>query len=153
MKGEKRLREQLRSLGPEAKRRVARVTYSIALDIEAGAQLRAPTGATSLLQSRIRTVQSQDGLSADVGIHSGDEASYGRYVETGTRPGTWRPFGQGSGLRLWALRKLGDEGAAYPVAKKIMLEGTPAQPYLGPAFEEHEKKYVPAIKKELKDLP
>lgn len=42
-----------------------------------------------------------------------------------------------SELRDWARRVLGDESAAYPVARSISETGIDEQPYLRPAFEEN----------------
>lgn len=47
-------------------------------------------------------------------------ALYGAAVEDGSRP-HWPPI---EPLRLWAKRKLGDEGAAFPVARAIAKRGT-----------------------------
>ena len=54
--------------------------------------------------------------------------------ELGTDPGHFPPP---SALRDWARRVLGDESAAYPVAKSISETGLEEQPYLRPAFEEN----------------
>ena len=54
--------------------------------------------------------------------------------EFGTDPGYFPPP---SALRDWARRVLGDESAAYPVAKSISETGLDEQPYLRPAFEEN----------------
>lgn len=42
-----------------------------------------------------------------------------------------------SELRDWARRVLGDEAAAFPVARSISESGIDEQPYLRPAFEEN----------------
>lgn len=54
--------------------------------------------------------------------------------EFGTDPGHFPPP---SALRDWARRVLGDEGAAYPVARSIAETGLDEQPYLRPAFREN----------------
>jgi len=54
--------------------------------------------------------------------------------EFGTDPGHFPPP---SALRDWARRVLGDEGAAYPVARSIAETGLDEQPYLRPAFKEN----------------
>lgn len=54
--------------------------------------------------------------------------------EFGTDPGHFPPP---SALRDWARRVLGDESAAYPVAKSIAETGLDEQPYLRPAFKEN----------------
>lgn len=47
-------------------------------------------------------------------------ATYVDYVEKGTRP-HWAPIGP---LKLWAIRKFGDERIAYMVQRKIAARGT-----------------------------
>ena len=54
--------------------------------------------------------------------------------EFGTDPGHFPPP---SALRDWARRVLGDEGAAYPVARSIAETGLDEQPYLRPAFKDN----------------
>jgi len=67
---------------------------------------------------------------------------YGIHVEYGTSP----HFVPISPLKSWSRRVLGDEKAAYAVRAAISKRGTPAQPFLRPAFDEvvniHMKKYL-----------
>jgi len=61
-----------------------------------------------------------------------DGVDYGIHVEFGTRP----HYVSAKHLKGWARRVLGDEGAAYPVAKKIALLGVEAQPFFRPALDQ-----------------
>jgi len=58
------------------------------------------------------------------------EAPHAIYIEYGTLP-HWAPIAP---LKAWARRKLGDEGAAYAVQRKIAEKGTKAKPFMEPAF-------------------
>jgi hypothetical protein len=55
-------------------------------------------------------------------------------MEYGTDPGYSPPVSE---LRDWARRVLGDESAAYPVARSISESGLDERRYLRDAFEEH----------------
>jgi len=55
---------------------------------------------------------------------------YAEDIEFGTSPGYVDP----KELKDWARRVLGDENAAFPVAKKIARFGTDAQPFFRPAL-------------------
>lgn len=50
-------------------------------------------------------------------------------------------------LKGWALRKLGDEGAAYPVARKIARKGTVGTPFL----REPAERLAPELPRPLAD--
>lgn len=63
---------------------------------------------------------------------------YARAIEFGTKPHHVNP----EDLKLWARRKLGDEGAAYPIAKKIAMFGTQRQPFMFPAKLQVERIWV-----------
>ena len=67
-------------------------------------------------------------------IRVGSNVDQAAPQEFGTDPGHFPPI---SALRGWAHRVLGDESAAYPIARSIAETGLDAQPFLGPAFEEH----------------
>ena len=67
-------------------------------------------------------------------IRVGSNVDQAAPQEFGTDPGHFPPI---SALRGWARRVLGDESAAYPVARSIAETGLDAQPFLGPAFREN----------------
>lgn len=54
------------------------------------------------------------------GVEGQAASTYVEYVENGTRP-HWAPI---QPLKLWALRKFGDETVAYAVQRKIAQRGT-----------------------------
>ncbi len=64
---------------------------------------------------------------------------YSSDVEFGTKPHYVSPFV----LKDWARRKLGDEDAAFAVARKIALFGTDAQPFMRPAFNQVKNIWLP----------
>jgi hypothetical protein len=72
------------------------------------------------------------------------EAPYAEEVEFGSFPHhvPIKP------LKEWAKQKLGDEGAAYAVQKKIAEKGTRAQPFMDPAmFQSFSEAFDKAKKK------
>ncbi len=60
------------------------------------------------------------GASDQMGVSGVSTSTYVDYVEENTRP-HWAPI---QPLKLWAIRVLGDERAAYAVQRKIALMGT-----------------------------
>ncbi len=62
----------------------------------------------------------------------GASAAYAAAVEYGRKPGKMPPV---EALKKWAKDILGNEAAAFPLARKIARAGTKAQPYLRPAFD------------------
>lgn len=63
---------------------------------------------------------------------------YANYVEFGTRP-HWPPIGP---LKLWALRKFGDERMAYIVQQRIAFIGTEGHHMFQRAWDEGGKDRV-----------
>ena len=76
-------------------------------------------------------------------VHTG-EAEYAPYVEFGTGP----HFPPIAPLRRWAYHKLGDERAAYAIARAIARAGTEAQPFMRPSFQEE----APRLKVRLREI-
>lgn len=99
-------------------------------------------------------------------------APYSAYIEFGTRglaaayvsslPANWQQFAAqykgGSGgsfaeflkrIMEWVKRKGIDEAAAYPIAKKIMIEGIRPQPFLYPAIVKNVPLLIDNLKKQL----
>jgi len=69
-----------------------------------------------------------------VKIRVGSNVDQAAPQEFGTDPGHFPPI---SALRGWARRVLGDESAAYPIARSIAETGLDAQPFLEPALREN----------------
>ena len=67
-----------------------------------------------------------------------DGVTYGKDVEYGSKPHYINP----EVLKQWASKVLGDEGAAYPVAKKIAKFGTEASPFFRPALAQVKSIWV-----------
>lgn len=67
-----------------------------------------------------------------------DGVTYGIDVEFGTSP----HYVSAKHLLRWAKLKLGDENAAYAVAKKIAKFGTEAQPFFRPALDQVKNVWV-----------
>lgn len=68
-------------------------------------------------------------------------SEYVWYVEEGTDP-HWAPIGP---LKLWAIRKLGDERAAYAVQRAIAKRGTEGAHMFRRAWEQGGKRGVERI--------
>ena len=88
---------------------------------------------TGQLASNIEAVVESVGETL-VEIRVGTNRDGAAAQEFGTDPGHFPPP---SALRDWARRVLGDEGAAYPVARSIAETGLDEQPFLRPAFREN----------------
>lgn len=64
---------------------------------------------------------------------------YGKDIEFGTPPGTYVSIEE---LKDWCRLKLGDENAAYAVAKKILNEGIDPKPFIRPVIDTELKQIV-----------
>jgi len=80
-----------------------------------------------------------------------DGVPYGIDVEFGTSP----HLVSTEHLKPWARRVLGDESAAFAVAKKIAKKGVEAQPFMRPALDQvkniwlkrfFEREFKPSVK-------
>ena len=115
--------------------------------------------------------QSINTTSGKLSVTINVNADYAAYQEFGTRkfaaqyvgslPAEYKQFaaqfkGGGSGsfqelvMRLvrWCKAKGIEESAAYPIAKKILFEGIPAQPFLIPSLEKNRQQLI----KDFEDL-
>lgn len=112
-----------------------KVLFKSVLKIHALAIQNAPRGATDELAQKIDFFPKQFG-ETEYQIIS--QAQHSESVEFGTKPHKVSP----NALKDWARLKLGDENAAYPVAKKIAKFGTDAHPFMYPSFLEVRKIWV-----------
>lgn len=135
----KHLQRSLRGHRATLQRRTQREIAALAFNVEAGAKRRAPV-AFGRLRTGIRVDFDANGLGATVGVFegtkvNGQDINYAVYVHEGTKgkPRRYPPLGP---LKLWAKRVLGDEGAAFAIAKKIYERGTEPQPFLRDAYLE-----------------
>ncbi|MEW6555079.1 MAG: HK97 gp10 family phage protein [Actinomycetota bacterium] len=120
------------------KARTQQILAKAALDTEERAKERVPV-AFGRLKTSIHTEQSGP-FTVDVVA----EEEYATPVEFGASA----HFPPLDPLKLWAQRVIGDEDAAYPIARKIAAHGTEEQPYMRPSFEE----VAPAARSELDKL-
>jgi hypothetical protein len=102
-------------------------------------------------------------------VEIGAGMEYAAYIEFGTRkfaaayvnslPPDWKTFaakfrGSGTGtfaqmvasITQWCKNKGIDDNAAYAIARKILIEGIPAQPYLYPAYEKNRVELIKRLK-------
>lgn len=90
---------------------------------------------TSRLRTSIKIFPTSPGASQYI-LYTNVE--YAEGVEFGTSPHYVSP----KELKDWARKKLGDENAAFPIAKKISLRGTDAQPFFRPALYQVQDLWV-----------
>lgn len=127
--GDDELQRALKQAGHKLTQALGNAVFEVALLMETDAK-RAVTDNGTTDTARLVSgigVDKIDNVTADVRSN----AAYSGAVELGAAP-HWVPIGP---LLDWARRKLGDEGAAYAVQKKIAEQGTPAQPFMTPARE------------------
>ena len=91
---------------------------------------------TGNLRNSILAETTPNGLTGEIG----PKAPYGVYVELGARP----HFPPMAALEDWA-RKHGFK-SAWPICKAIARRGLPARPYLYPAFDNEEPKFLARLK-------
>lgn len=113
----------------ELSQRLESALEDIAIRVRGDAQNEAPVDRGELRASLETLVENVGGVvfQAYVGSNLDSAAP----MEFGTDPF----FPPPSELRGWARRVLGDEDAAYPVARAISESGIEEQPYLRPAFD------------------
>ena len=102
---------------------------------------KAPVGATSELKQKIDFFPKSKGRDNYKVISMSNHSAA---VEFGSRPHHVSP----EKLKAWARRKLGDENAAYPIAKKIAKVGTQRHPFMIPALMEVKNVWIPRFAKE-----
>ena len=113
---------------------------NIGVRIRRDAQSKAPVDETRL-RDNIESVVSNVSETL-VRIEVGTNVEYAAPQEFGTDPF----FPPPSELRGWARRQLGDEDAAFLVARSISETGIEEQPFLGPAFQENIEYALDQIK-------
>lgn len=84
----------------------------------------------------------------ETGFMVGTDLFYAPYIEYGTRPHMPPP----AALIPWVLRHGMSASAAYAIALKIAQRGTPAQPYLFPAYEQQRPQYLAAVRAALVEM-
>ena len=111
------------------------------VNIQSGAKGRVSVDRGELRNS-IAHETSLDGLGGRVGTNK----VHGPPTEFGRRAGKFPPVDE---IRAWAKRKGIPEDAAFLIARKIAREGTKAQPFLFPSFEEERPKFVRRLQRAL----
>jgi len=143
--GDKELQKALRKMSDETKAKVKRETLASGLDVKKAAldNLKGMKAwDTGNLANTILVEQSRGGKTVEVG----PTAPHGPHVEFGTKP----HFPPMDALEGWAKRHGMD--SAWPICKAISERGTPAQPFLLPAFVSVEKGYYSRLKEILRKL-
>lgn len=110
----------------EINEKLKRVLFIAMIDVQNIAKQKAPVD-TGRLRNSIKLFPSTAGSLEYFLIATVD---YAEDIEYGTSP----HFVSAKELKDWARRKLGNEEAAFGVAKKIRRLGTNAQPFMRPAL-------------------
>ncbi|MEK0335809.1 MAG: hypothetical protein QQN41_00030 [Nitrosopumilus sp.] len=118
----------------ETEEKVKLVLFDCMVKMHELATINAPVD-VGTLKASIKLFPSVPGFKSYV---LADGVTYGIHMEFGTRP----HYISAKHLKGWAKRVLGDEGAAYPVAKKIALLGVEAQPFMRPALDQVKNIWV-----------
>ncbi len=141
--GHKELQKHMKNVSIEKRKRIKGETYASGLDVQKAAVKNLKesgawdlgTVAYSILVDRVKG-------GADVEI--GPTALHAPYVEYGTKP----HFPPLDALEGWARRHGFD--SAWPIALKISKKGTPAKPFLLPAYLAVVNKYYNRLKEILR---
>jgi hypothetical protein len=166
--GQRQAAAQFGKISAAVRQAIVKQVAKSALNVQRGARRRAPVD-TGRLRASIRPVFYRDGIAADVG----SDVEYAHFMEFGTGPlgastnkqplpasykHGGRYFPPPSALEGWARRHSGKgkkkgKKAVNPfaVAHAIFKRGgTPARPYLFPAWEEERPRFVRAMKRLVK---
>lgn len=133
LKGLKETIENIDKFKNQKEQRAKDILVENAKDLSTEARRRVPIDLGNLKAS-IQYYISKNGTEADITA----EEKYASAVEFGTSP----HFPPIQALEGWAGRK---GIPAFLVARKISKEGTPAQPFMRPAFEKIKPKFVKAL--------
>lgn len=123
--------EALETLESALNSRLESALDDIGVRIRGAAQEGAPVDEGRLRSSLESVVEAVGGTLVQLEV--GSNLEHAAAHEFGTDPF----FPPPSELRGWAGRVLGDESAAYPVARSISETGIEEQPYLRPAFHDN----------------
>jgi len=137
--GFEEFKRDLKKMSQEMTEKVKKEAYASGLDVKKEAQDRLKAleaWDTGHLATTILVERSSDGSIVEIG----PTAPYGPYVELGTKP----HFPPLDALEDWARRHGMD--SAWPICKAISERGTPAQPFLLPAYLSVVDKFFSRVK-------
>ena len=137
--GFKELQRELKKMTEVQVEQFKKEVYASGLDVQRKAKENLKgMGAWELgnLANTILVDRVDGGKNAEIG----PTAPYGPYVEYGTKP----HFPPPDALEGWARRHGMD--SAWPICVAISKHGTPAQPYLQPAFEDVVEDFFRRVK-------
>jgi hypothetical protein len=111
-------------------REVGTAVTGIVEEIAADVRANTPVGATGIARAAVATRVMQ-GIDARVlvqaEVYTGRQAPYWQYIEEGRAPGKTPPWGEGSNLRLWVQRVVGDISRTFVIARAIGRRGIRAR--------------------------
>lgn len=123
----------------EKKSAIKKIVADSGLLIQGIAMKRVPVD-TGHLRRSISAEVTDEGYGAEIKANT----NYAIFVEFGTSP----HFPPPNELTGWAKRH-GMRGKEFLIARAISKKGTPAQPFLFPAFEQERNKFIGKLKTEM----
>lgn len=135
---------KLKRLAPEFTRNAVNAA---AIAIQARAKLNITDNQT-VDTGRLRASVKIETYSGGLARRVGSDLKYAPSIEFGSRP----HFPPLDPIRAWCKRHGLPESAAYPIALGISKRGTPAQPFLYPAFEVERHEFEQLIRREWRRL-
>lgn len=141
IRGAKQVIKNLQKIDKQIFERIVTACQKVQARVVNDARAAAPVFLTTLRQSILPGDISVSRTNVEAKVVA--NVDYASFVEFGTRP----HFPPVEALRDWAAKKLGDENAAFLVARSISQKGTPARPYLGPALLKNQSVFKNEILK------
>ncbi len=151
-----RFRKRIEFIVKATRARAITAVRTSAVSMRSLAKKNAPKASGNLRSSIVETF-SNGGLAADVSMNNPDH--YAQWVEgfhhdyrLGRAPGRWPPP---EPIRRWVILRglarkwdMSEASAVFLVRRKIGRKGTPAQPFMKPAFE----KVAPEFQKKMQTV-
>jgi hypothetical protein len=121
--------------------------FSLVEQIATEARSRTPVN-TGILRASIAT-KVVSGVSSRVlvsgEVFTGQQAPYAPFVEYGRAPGRQPPSGEGSSLRLWVQRVIGDVSRTYLIARAIGRRGIKGRFFMRDALAAVQPRIRPTL--------
>lgn len=115
-----------------------------ALSIQAAAKKNITDSAavdTGQLRASIKIESFKDGFARRVG----SDVKHAPFIEFGTGPR--KKFPPLEPIRRWCRRHRIPESAAFAIARAIKMRGTPARPFLYPAYEQERPQFIARMRR------
>ncbi len=146
--GHKELQKYMKNVPIEKKKRINGETYASGIDVQKAAVKNLKESGAWDLGTVAYSIK-VDRIKGGATVEIGPTAPHAPYVEYGTKPHfpPWKGP-DAAGLEGWARRHGFD--SVFPIALKISKTGTPAKPFLLPAYLAVVNKYYNRLKEILR---